>query len=136
MKKYTDNYKNVAAILVDCFGSVDLIEVGGHKKLKSEGFMDLVVEVVGENIISLAHYYEQNGDLMADPEMEIRIYPELQMPEALTFRNDGVGIYHEVYVGANHFYPKLKKDLNEFLSMWLENIREQGFLTKEVVSNG
>ena len=40
--------------------------------------MPVVVEKVGRlpgygEIISIAHYEEQNGDLMADPEMEFTI---------------------------------------------------------------
>jgi hypothetical protein len=31
--------------------------------------MPLVVETIGTNKISVAHYYEMNGDLVADPEI-------------------------------------------------------------------
>jgi hypothetical protein len=51
------------------------MSVSDHKKLNhAEGtFMALHVECIGKcnlsPIFSLAHYYEQNGDLMRDPEM-------------------------------------------------------------------
>ena len=35
--------------------------------------MDLVIEKIGENRLSVAHYYTQNGDLMSDPEIVFRI---------------------------------------------------------------
>ena len=49
-----------------------------HLKIMNEPFMPLTIEKIGEGIItpwgegeqySLCHYYEQNGDLMRDPEM-------------------------------------------------------------------
>jgi len=49
-----------------------------HLQLTSDGFMTLTMECIEENIstpfgigklYSLCHYYEQNGDLMRDPEM-------------------------------------------------------------------
>ena len=47
--------------------------------------------------IALAHNYIQNGDVMADPDMEIRIYPEIKYAEALTYQLDGLGIFQRVY---------------------------------------
>lgn len=50
------------------------IENDGHIKISNDKtFMPVCVEVIDENdnyrFISVAHYYEQNSDLMADPEM-------------------------------------------------------------------
>ena len=46
------------------------------------------------------------------------------MAEALTFQNDYLGVYQEVYPEPGKFNPKLKKELNNFLSDWLQNIIE------------
>jgi len=111
-----------------------LLDVVEYAKLSSDGFMDLSVDVLQRHEsyydIALAHYGEQNGDLMADPDMVIRVYPDRGEVEALTFQNDYLGIYHEVYTrdGEREMCrPRLKKDLNEFLNMWLTNLIEQGF---------
>src|SRR4051812_3886346 len=47
-------------------------------RLQVPGFMPLVVEAAGTGprggtLVSVAHYYEQNGDLMADPEVLFEI---------------------------------------------------------------
>jgi hypothetical protein len=55
--------------------------------------------------------------------------------EPLTFRNDGLGVFQEVYdyndsgakVGVR---PKLKKELATFLEQWLKNISDQGYDVK------
>jgi len=104
-----------------------LLKVENHVKLHSEGFMDLVVERLSEEIISLAHYGEQNGDLMSDPEMEIKIYPDTRMVEALTIRMDYTGYSASVYPAPGKVDLYQKKDMNQFLSIWLRNLKQQGF---------
>jgi len=89
--------------------------------------MDLHIDFlrVEENnafIIGMGHNYRQNGDVMADPDMEIRIFPNTQMAEALTFQLDSLGIYQRVYQD-NKVDISLKKDLNSFLDKWLTKIR-------------
>ena len=104
-----------------------LLKVENNVKLHSEGFMDLVVERLSEEIISLAHYGEQNGDLMSDPEMEIKIYPDTRMVEALTNRMDYTGYSASVYPAPGKVDLYQKKDMNQFLSIWLRNLKQQGF---------
>jgi len=102
-------------------------------KLKSGIFMDLNIDHLSHKdddrsiVISLAHNYVQDGDVMADPDMEIRIIPSMKMVEALTFQQDSTGTYQQVYLEDGRFYPTLKKDLNDFLNYWLKNLIEQGF---------
>ena len=99
-----------------------------YMKFVSSGLMPLNVDKLTSDTIALAHNGKQNGDVMADPDMEVRIYPDLKMAEALTFRNDYMGIYQEVYPEPGKYYPKLKKELNEFLNNWLKNMIDlQGY---------
>jgi len=107
-----------------------------YLKFKSEGFMDLVIEKLYDTkikglkatVYSMTHYGKQNGDLMADPDMEVAVYHQAGSIEALTYQNDYAGVFSRVY---NDDYTKMdtrtKTDLNEFLSMWLKNIKEQDY---------
>ena len=69
-------------------------------------FMPVVFEILGQSaellgtkydIVSMAHYYVQNGDLMADPEMTFlcgQVGDEyIVMPGS--YRQDGLGINQE-----------------------------------------
>ena len=104
--------------------------------LKSDGFMDLVVEYLysdeGWDVYSMAHYYVQEGDLMSDPEMEIRVNHGRQMAEAITITQSAMGEYQQVYFtredGTKLYNPRLQKELQEFLTMWLNNINIHGYL--------
>lgn len=95
-----------------------------YKKYSSSGLMDLHVNRLWDDHISLAHTGIQNGDLMSDPDMEIQIFPAQKEAQALTFRNDYLGIYQEVYPEPGKYYPKLKTELNAFLNNWLKNMIE------------
>lgn len=104
-----------------------LLKVETHVKLQSGGFMDLSVEKISEEVISLAHYGEQNGDLMSDPEMTIKVYPDTRMVEALTIRMDYTGYAASVYPAPGIVNLYQKKNLNQFLATWLRNLKNQGF---------
>jgi hypothetical protein len=77
---------------------------------------------------SLAHYYESNGDLVADPDMEacICLSPRWPFAEALNITQAGVGVYREVYPGPGLVAPKAKRELNAFLASWLRTAHQQG----------
>lgn len=107
-----------------------------YKKFKSEGFMDLNIETLRAEkdsiVIAISHYYEQNGDLMADPDMEVRVYTnkDWKMAEALTYQQDSLGVYQQVYKemhGKRLVNQGLKLSLNRFLLNWLRRIQIQGY---------
>jgi len=107
------------------------LEVGDARKLHHPPWMDLHVEVLRREpdalVVSLTHYGESNGDLMADPDMEVRVYtrPDWKRAEALTFQNDWVGLYRVVYPEPGRVNLLLQHDLNAFLARWLTNLLEQ-----------
>ena len=112
---------------------------GGHAHFKADGFMDFVVEnlertesFLGDDmkVYSIAHNSVQNGDLMADPDMEIGVINDGEHMRIIpmTFQNDFMGIYQTVFnYDRTAFSRQLLTDLDEFLYSWLENIKNQGF---------
>ena len=53
----------------------------------------------------------------------------------MTFQNDFMGMYQEVYrqdeAGTWFYSQRLRIDLDEFLWSWLKNIKEQGYRLEE-----
>jgi hypothetical protein len=129
---YETNYDRLIKLgIIAKYGSI-LIQQG--KSCRS-GLMDCVVERIqpmdsasGNSgiALSLAHYFLQNGDRCKDPEMVIIVYPALKMAEALTFEQSLPPIYQVVFPEPDKFYPQLKKELNGFLRLWLNNLIDQG----------
>lgn len=102
-----------------------------YAKLKADGFMDLSIEWISDNRIAIAHYGEQNGDSMADPDMTMYIDDEAKTVMPATYQNDYVGVYQEVYTDDGRWRPKLSRELTSFLKTWLKNIGFQGHVLKE-----
>jgi hypothetical protein len=81
--------------------------------------------------ISVAHYGEQNGDLMRDPEMCFELgFAEAPHLDPFYFRNDYLGIEewsrtiergHYVHLSGLHEQHK------QFARQWDNNLRLQGF---------
>jgi len=107
----------------------DLSRIPAYVKFEAHGFMDLNLDRLyadeGSVTIAPSHYFKQNGVMVPDPDMEVRIYPAMKMAEALTYQ-DSFG-YREVYPAPSKVYLEAKKDLNVFLNQWLSYILEQGF---------
>lgn len=130
--------RNVYVMIYDRLQKMGIIDENGimkhsYMKFVSGGLMPLSVDNLGcvaaseggsIQYLSLAHNGKQNGDIMRDPDMEVRIYPDTKMAEALTFKNDYVRVYQDVYTGDGRFYPKLKSELNSFLNSWLKRMIE------------
>ena len=131
MKTYT----HFATVLAGLLGTDTAI------RLTVDGYMPLSVEDIGQSadgnrLISICHYGEQNGDLMRDPDMVFEVYasPAPATAEPLSFRNDYMGLMQEVYRynddgKKTHVNVRLKQDLKSFARTWLNNLKDQGFLS-------
>ena len=98
--------------------------VGLSLKMRSEGYMDLVVERLDDRRISVTHYGELNGDLMKDPDMEVILGPDGTWVRPVSFQNDYAGVYHEVRDDRDAL---LEADLAEFFGSWMDNLKWQRF---------
>jgi len=88
----------------------------------------------GLPLISVMHWYEQNGDLMRDPDMVFEIFEWTDKPtwSPISYQQDGLGIYQEAMWqgddGKVYTYPALLRQLRSFAATWDKNIKAQGFL--------
>ena len=106
---------------------------GDSRKINnSKSFMPLYIGVAYDcfagRVFYLVHYGEQNGDLMADPEMNfLRInYSKTFIP--ILYRNDYVGVMNEAaWIEDGKMLAKVAEqhDMTDFANTWLSNIREQ-----------
>ncbi len=114
----------------------DLLSIEEHGKSIVPEFMDLNLDILQRApekiIIALSHYYKHpSGDMIADPDMEIAVYPSQQFAEALTYQ-DGF-VYQSALLDSGQVNEKLQRELNDFLSQWLTNLIEQGHQIKNTV---
>ena len=74
---------------------------------------------------TLAHYFEQNGDLIADPDVELH-YPSW-VPTGITQAYFG---YRQKFIerdGKTFIDTRFHKDVSSFLTLWARNIKAQGW---------
>ena len=95
-----------------------------HVRFDMPGFDRLVIERLG-SLISVAHYYEQNGDLIADPEVEFH-FPTW-FPTAITQVLSGRREKFTTRNGKEYVDMKFHSEVTIFLAMWGRNIRAQGW---------
>ena len=93
-----------------------------------DAFMPLSMDYLGENRISISHTYLQNGDLMADPDMEFVFDLENKALSARTFQQDGIGLYQTVENQQGEVDNlDLERQLNSFARQWFDNIQSQDY---------
>jgi hypothetical protein len=115
--------------IIAMFGGVD----GLYVSIVNEPFMRLVIEHIGEGpeglpAISVAHYYEMNGDLCQDPEMcfEIESTQHGIVMHPYMFQMANPPLYQEVSNDAAGV--ALAEELRQFAATWDRNLRDQGFI--------
>lgn len=117
-------------------------------RLEKPGFMPLVVEVLpyhydGEPAVSVAHYYRQNGDSIADPEIVFRpftykvkvIWEAVELTQAFP-----PGAYRRKYSTRRNpdgtvdkmIDTRFESDIAGLLQLWGRNIRNQGWDTATI----
>ena len=117
-------------------------DLGGHESyhLTSKGFMDLTVEIWQEGkfkMLSICHYFVQNGDMMQDPEILYKIHKQdngTMHEDPQWIQQAPTGRFDEVYSsrGCN---VKLKAELLQFTKMWIKNLEFQGHQLAQEVKN-
>jgi hypothetical protein len=142
-RKFNDGKKDVRLVygfIFDRLVGLGLLREDGSRafdesvKIESpfgEAIMPLRVDYLygnGESyVIALAYNYLQEGDVMSDPDMEVRVWPKLRQAEALTFQQSAPPTYQQVYPEPGKVDVRLKLQLNNFLAGWLKNLRAQKF---------
>lgn len=121
-----------------------LAGAGGYRRdlylrIENPPYMTLVIEAtpepgpLGVPALSIAHYGEQNGDLMRDPEMCFELANPLRLGWLMTpfyFRNDYLGVEQvsRTRDAKNYIcYPDLFRQHEDFARTWDKNLRAQGF---------
>ena len=91
-----------------------------YERYESGVFEPLSVEWIDSNMISLMQTYVQNGDLMYDPDVVLKVDFENETVNVVSLENSGLGIYQEYSDGS-----KGQNDTNSLVVEWLNNIEMQ-----------
>ena len=116
------NYENLYKI------AKPLLDGDAHyMRFSTKGHMDLIIENIGDDKIMMAHYYELNGDLMADPDIEYIVDNKNKYLIGDSFQLDNLAYFER----AND-NPAIIDDINSFTSTWLSNIKAARYKIEEI----
>lgn len=109
---------------------INLWKVEATFRLDMPHFDRLVVENIGGHRISVAHYFVQNGDLVADPEVVFLVrddqwYPVEMTQVLLGWRELAQCAANGAVLGIR---PQAQAAAAEFADWWADQIEAQGWL--------
>jgi hypothetical protein len=113
---------------------LDLKADEAHLHLENGPYMPLVIEKVGRNLLSIAHYFEQNGDLCADPDVVFFTgYAEwvaIEIQQVLGYQR--VAWLNDDSTSIKSVSLRGQVDLASFTNLWARNLKEQDYLNRGV----
>lgn len=98
-----------------------------------DGYMPLIIEKIGSNMISVAHYYEQNGDLMRDPEIEFILDSDKEELRPRSYVQDNIGAYQYLEKDDGTVDPIAEAQLSKFTVNWFDNIKWQDYKIEKIL---
>lgn len=106
-----------------------------YGKSKRTGYMDFNLELIHQDktgyYLALSHYYKENGDMIADPDMVVlvNLKNETVIPLSYQDRQKYKITYDDIYHRKLLNVKELKAQ-SSFLSFWLSNLKKQGHKIK------
>lgn len=114
----------------------DFTKPGAHLRLDMPNFDRLTIENIGPNQISVAHYFEQNSDLIADPEIVFftgsLVWTPLAIGQVMTGWRE-VAWLNADGIALDRYLPLAHKEVAVFAEIWAKNLIDQGWLTDAIV---
>ncbi len=102
-----------------------------HLRLEMPSYMPLVIERVGRDRISVAHYFESNGDLVADPDIVFATNVTEGEWAAVEYQDQwGYRPVAQNTQAGWQYYPQANREVTAFANQWAKNLREQGWATR------
>jgi hypothetical protein len=117
--------------------SLDLTQKGAYLRLTMPHYDPLVIEVLHENLVNVAHVYEPRPDVrIGDPAIAFFTGYDLWVAVEVTQRIGGYRIYAALSDDMSDIsavLPTQQADLAGFAEMWAANIVGQGWLEDGVL---
>lgn len=128
----TNTHRNYKAIL-------DIVPILLNERISyihltaGDGFMPLIIEKIGNNRISVSHYYIQNGDKVSDPDMEFVFDTKNEELRPRSYQQDNLGLYETVEKDNQTIDMIAEARLSNFTNNWFQNIKAQGYIIDNIL---
>lgn len=122
---------------LDTLGVIDLAQSGKRNAKTKKVFQrhvsyDLLYKKDHLVDIAISSYWKhESGDMMADPDIQIKVDLKQNLAVPTAFQQDGVPfigtIYLEVYPTGEPVNKKAQSQVNHFLTVWLQQLIDQKY---------
>ena len=96
-----------------------------YMKYGTPNYMDLNIEIIGDDRLAMAHNYVLNGDVMADPDVEFTVENRMLYPQ--TYQQDSLQYFERVDGDSIR-----ARELNRFMHEWLTNVVDQKYKVQTI----
>jgi hypothetical protein len=104
-----------------------------YVKIENKGYMPLSIEKHGSQV-TIAHYFEHGGDLIADPDMEFEVIEGEWSPVAIQHSTGHYFRAVEYRDGKKFVSRNQLRDQRQFARLWGRNLIAQGFAHGKVLA--
>lgn len=98
-----------------------------YMKYGTPNYMDLNIEIIGDDRLAMAHNYVLNGDVMADPDVEFTVDKKNRMLYPQTYQQDSLQYFERVDGDSIR-----ARELNHFMHEWLTNVVDQKYKVQTI----
>ena len=98
-----------------------------YMKYGTPNYMDLNIEIIGDDRLAMAHNYVLNGDVMADPDIEFTVDKKNRMLYPQTYQQDSLQYFERVDGDSAR-----ARELNHFMHEWLTNVVDQKYKVQTI----
>ncbi len=108
---------------------IGVLDVRQYAVIENHPHIPLCIDRLSDDMFALSQNPTIDGALVADPDIEIRVYHDQKRAEPLAYQDRS---------GKKIVYPRsgvvdlgVKNELMEFLDRWLTDLIEQGFIRNQ-----
>ena len=98
-----------------------------YMKYGTPNYMDLNIEIIGDDRLAMAHNYVLNGDVMADPDVEFTVDKKNRMLYPQTYQQDSLQYFERVDGDSAR-----ARELNHFMHEWFTNVVDQKYKVQTI----
>lgn len=98
-----------------------------YMKYGTPNYMDLNIEIIGDDRLAMAHNYVLNGDVMSDPDVEFTVDKKNRMLYPQTYQQDSLQYFERVDGDLIR-----ARELNHFMHEWLTNVVDQKYKVQTI----
>jgi len=108
---------------------IGVLDVKQYAVIENNPHIPLCIDRLSEDMFALSQNPIVDGVLVADPDIEIKIYPDQKRAEPLVYQDRSVRKI--VYPRPGVVDLGVKNDLMEFLDNWLTDLIQKGFIRNQ-----